>query len=337
MDLSFLRSIFKTTLLFVGVALIQAAADSPADGSAIAEAIPQPNLAGFVLRNQYTDFTCVSDPLGTSGTALNSCLPQSANPSTNYTMTFSDIDCLVVTTSYFRDDACTEFLYSTTENGLTCSNGSLVSGAQSEYTFCSFEVPLPTLKYSNVMLAQYLGTTGCNLQPDSIYAYPLDTCVNKDSGSSAVYQCDGSTPTYTTYKDTGCSASDALGTAILSDLCLSTTYTNDDTSGGTVIPYYGTQDVQYVCEVPAVGGDDDKLSDGDIAGIVIGVLLFFTLLVAAGWFVLFASRRCCEQKEDQTVSHEQGRYSIELPGNKRGVATNPMSRGDVEDKDTTTL
>ena len=89
MDLSFLRSIFKTTLLFVGVALIQAAADSPADGSAIAEAIPQPNLAGFVLRNQYTDFTCVSDPLGTSGTALNSCLPQSANPSTNYTMTFS--------------------------------------------------------------------------------------------------------------------------------------------------------------------------------------------------------------------------------------------------------
>jgi len=182
-------------------------------------------------------------------------------------------------------------------SGYTCT----VSGNQGYYTTCSFETPLPTLPYDNVMMTQFVinvETGGCSSQPQKISAYALDYCASTQAASYK-YTCDGTQAKYTSFEQASCTYNEQ--SVLLPSLCIATAYTSDD---DTANPTYANENVQYVCNQGS-SSDDDSLSGGAVAGIVIAILIF--LMACVG--VYFVVQKMMERKAHDPVEEGEATAS----------------------------
>lgn len=210
---------------------------------------------------------------------------------------------------YYQDSDCSTISTdqtTTTNAGYTCSESTSSGISSSQFQYCNFKTPLPDLTYSNVMLTEYITAEaiplGCNGQPNKITTYPVDNCVS-NTGSSYKFSCPGSTPTYYNYMNSGCAS---YATPVpLPSLCTAAQYTDDDADDITT----GDENIQYVCNImDSSSNDDDGLTGGDIAGVVIAVLIFSGFVAACGFYAF------CTKK-----NHGDGEET------DRAMSMNPMS------------
>lgn len=215
---------------------------------------------------------------------------------------FVSIDgCANTQIAYYKDTQCTNYLYTNPVNAtyLSCSKTSntgtqnLLSMQMNCAVGTTTTLPLPATSYvytefyNNSKLTA-TSNTGCASSVNTFNAYPINTCYSYNNYSSALYTCNNSmVMMHEYYGSKSCQMSNSSESE--SDLLILPV--------GCTLTKNVSQALSYVKKYVGVGcypvstssSNSEALSDGAVAGIVVGSVIGAALLVGVVSFVVLGA------------------------------------------------